>query len=315
MSNRANRLHAPMIVYFDAIRRAGSIREAARRLNVASSAVNRQLLKLEAELGTPLFERLPNGLKLTHAGGAFAHHAINVLQDAERIRSELDRMRGLSTGHVELGVVEALSADLLPAVLEHIRETHPKVTVSISTMGSAAIARALVNGDIDLGVAFSLEKSADLQQLSFSRFFLGAVMCPEHALAKTKTMSMSKCLSHTLILPRADLSIRQTLMRAAGQLPVGLIEADSVQLIKELTLRGLGISFQTRVGIERELDQGTLVHIPLLRPMPLRSDLGVYVRAARNPPIAVLTLAQLLSEEIGKRSAAEPVDDLVADLL
>ncbi|WP_257211646.1 LysR family transcriptional regulator, partial [Sphingobium sp. IP1] len=46
-----------MVVYFDAIRRAGSIREAARRLNVASSAVNRQLLKLEAELGTPLFER------------------------------------------------------------------------------------------------------------------------------------------------------------------------------------------------------------------------------------------------------------------
>ncbi|PHP17682.1 LysR family transcriptional regulator, partial [Sphingobium sp. IP1] len=57
MSNRAHRFHAPMVVYFDAIRRAGSIREAARRLNVASSAVNRQLLKLEAELGTPLFER------------------------------------------------------------------------------------------------------------------------------------------------------------------------------------------------------------------------------------------------------------------
>ena len=47
MSNRAHRFHAPMIVYFDAIRRAGSVREAARRLNVASSAVNRQLLKLE----------------------------------------------------------------------------------------------------------------------------------------------------------------------------------------------------------------------------------------------------------------------------
>lgn len=76
MTARAHRLHAPMIVYFDAIRRAGSVREAARRLNVASSAVNRQLLKLEAELGTPLFERLPAGLKLTHAGAAFARHAL-----------------------------------------------------------------------------------------------------------------------------------------------------------------------------------------------------------------------------------------------
>jgi DNA-binding transcriptional LysR family regulator len=78
-----------MIVYFDAIRRAGSVREAARRLNIASSAVNRQLLKLEAELGTPLFERLPTGLKLTHAGTVFARHVMSVLQDAERFRSEL----------------------------------------------------------------------------------------------------------------------------------------------------------------------------------------------------------------------------------
>src|SRR6202007_3458377 len=86
---RALRIHAPMVVYFDAIRRAGSVREAARRLNVASSAVNRQLLKLEAELGTPLFERLPGGLKLTHAGATFARHAIEVLQDAERVRADL----------------------------------------------------------------------------------------------------------------------------------------------------------------------------------------------------------------------------------
>ena len=109
MSNRARRFHAPMIVYFDAIRRAGSVREAARRLNVASSAVNRQLLKLEEELGTPLFDRLPGGLKLTHAGATFARHAIEVLQDAERVRSELEAMQGLRSGHVEIAAVEALT--------------------------------------------------------------------------------------------------------------------------------------------------------------------------------------------------------------
>src|ERR1700740_1479975 len=125
MQTRAHRLHAPMIVYFDAIRKAGSIREAARRLNVASSAVNRQLLKLEAELGTPLFERLPAGLRLTHAGAPFARHAIEVLQDAERVRSELDSMRGLKTGHVEIVAVEALISELLPNVLSRVREIYP----------------------------------------------------------------------------------------------------------------------------------------------------------------------------------------------
>ena len=68
MKHRKLRIHAPAILYFDKVRRCGSFREAARSLNVASSAVNRQILKLEEELGTPLFERLPSGLRLTAAG-------------------------------------------------------------------------------------------------------------------------------------------------------------------------------------------------------------------------------------------------------
>jgi DNA-binding transcriptional LysR family regulator len=48
-------IHARSLAYFDMIRRCGSIREAARRLHLASSAVNRQLLQLEEEFGTPLF--------------------------------------------------------------------------------------------------------------------------------------------------------------------------------------------------------------------------------------------------------------------
>lgn len=80
-------IHARSLRYFDAIRRCGSIREAARQLHVASSAVKRQLLKLEAEVGTPLFERFASGLALTAAGEVFARHVISVMQDARRFES------------------------------------------------------------------------------------------------------------------------------------------------------------------------------------------------------------------------------------
>ena len=61
-------MHAAVLRYFAAVARAGSIRKASEELHVASSAVSRQMQKLEEELGTPLFERLPNGLRLTQAG-------------------------------------------------------------------------------------------------------------------------------------------------------------------------------------------------------------------------------------------------------
>jgi molybdenum-dependent DNA-binding transcriptional regulator ModE len=98
MKARHLRIHAAALHYFDAIRRAGSIRAAARRLNVASSAVNRQILSLEAEIGAQLFDRLPAGLKLTAAGEILAHHVIIVLRDAERTESELDALHGLRAG-------------------------------------------------------------------------------------------------------------------------------------------------------------------------------------------------------------------------
>src|SRR4051812_35299240 len=64
------RLRPPRVLaYVDAVARCGSIRKAAEALNVASSALNRQILDLEADLGSPLFERLPRGVRVTSAGG------------------------------------------------------------------------------------------------------------------------------------------------------------------------------------------------------------------------------------------------------
>ena len=91
------RIHAPALQYFDVVRRAGSIREGARRLNVASSAVNRQILKLEDEIGAALFERLPSGLRLTLAGEVLAQHVTIVLRDLSARHRRSTRSRDYSS--------------------------------------------------------------------------------------------------------------------------------------------------------------------------------------------------------------------------
>jgi len=298
MQQRGHRLHSAMIVYFDAIRRAGSIRAAARQLNVASSAVNRQLLKLEEELGVQLFDRLQTGLKLTHAGSAFARHAIAVLQDAERLRSELEAMRGLRSGHVEIAAIESLVPDLLPRVIAQARTLYPKITVGVSVLGSSAIPELLTAGDADLGLAFDLARHRELDQIATFRLPLGAVMTPDHPLASREALSLSACMAYPLILPKADLSIRPVLERTVSELPQGVIETNSVDLARRITLQSHGISFQTRIGIEEDLAAGRLCFVPIASPRPLSSDLGVYVRHTRNLPVAAHALAGLFSEAL-----------------
>ncbi|AYC31516.1 LysR family transcriptional regulator [Pseudomonas cavernae] len=309
--SRKLRIHSPAIHYFDMVRRCNSIREAARRLNVASSAVNRQILKLEDELGTPLFERLPGGLRLTAAGELFASHVTVVLQDAERLRSELDAMQGLRTGHVEIATVEGVTADLLPCVLKSMRERYPQVTFGVTLLGSQSIPDAVLDGGADLGLAFALPRSAELQQLSVGHFRLGAIVAPGHPLATRHEASLASCAEHGLILAKSELSIHHLLaplLRRLRQPARPILESSSLELACQLAKRGLGVAFQTRIGIEADLANGELKHIPLSESGGVFSDLGLYVRNGRHLPVAVDAFARQLDEEIRLRERQERED-------
>jgi len=302
------RIHSAAILYFDAVRRAGSIREAARRLNVASSAVNRQILKLEAEIGAPLFDRLPGGIKLTAAGEALARHAIVVLQDLERARSDIEGLKGAHTGHISVAAVASLCTTILPNTIDKLRRRAPQVTVSIVTEGSFAIPALVVSGNADIGVAFALTRSRELRQVVNGQFSLGAIMKSNHPLANRSTIDLKACLEYPLILSTPELSINHLLAPAFARLshpPIPIVTADSIELMRGLAERGTGIAFQTTIGLERELSERRLVHVPLKIDGPVLADLGVYVRTERSFPATLDLFVQLLGDEIRAQQDSE----------
>lgn len=299
---RGLRIHAPAIPYFDAVRRAGSIREAARRLNVASSAVNRQVLKLEDELGSKLFERLPGGLRLTAAGEVLARHVTTVLRDAERARGELDALQGLRTGHVELVTLEGLCHRVVPEALAALEAGQPRVTVSTGILGSAEIPAAILSGDAHLGLAFEVRRHPGLRQLAVARLGLGAVVPPDSPLARRASIGLPDCEGSPLILPRGNFANRAQVEALLHGRAAGVrYEAGSVELMKRMVLGGLGIAFMTRAGLEAELEAGRLAHVPLRQGRTsLHSELGLYARADTALPAAASALAQHLAEAVAR---------------
>ena len=302
-------IHARSLKYFDTIRRCGSIREAARRLHVASSAVNRQLLQLEEEIGSPLFERMPGGLKLTPAGEVFSRHVISVLQDEHRMENELEALKGIRRGELKIISVEGLNADLLPAVLERMMTRYPTIKITVRSAGSAQTARAVTDGDADVAIGFSLERSEALRQCAVGRFSLGAIVRPDHPLAQLPQVSFAECARYPLILAGPELSIHAAMkpLIAHVKRPMTvLLESASIELAKTLAMRGIGVAFQTRVGIEREMADGHLVHVPLKAQARLLTELGVYVRAGRTLPPVLDAFIRIMAEELEQREAQEP---------
>lgn len=301
-------LHARLLRYFDTIRRCGSIREAARRMHVASSALNRQLLKLEEDIGWPLFERLPGGLRLTPAGEVVSRHIITVLQDEQRMLAELEALEGVRRGAVSVMVAEGLTAGLLQDVLERMYARHPNISIAVGSAGSAQTARAVIEGDADLAIAFSLPRDPALQQFAVGKFALGAIVRPDHPLAAQPHVSFADCARHPLILATPALSLHAALEPAikAWRKPLKvLLETGSIQLMKGMAARGVGVAFHTRIGIEGDIREGKLVHLPLRSPARLVSELGAYVRAGRALPPALDALIRIVADEIARREADE----------
>src|ERR1700741_3142307 len=101
--------------YVDEVARAGSIRKAAEQLHVTASAVNRRVMELEEELGAPLFERRPRGVRLTAAGELFVRYAREQATDLERVKSQIEDLKGLRRGTVRIACSQPLAHEFLPA--------------------------------------------------------------------------------------------------------------------------------------------------------------------------------------------------------
>jgi DNA-binding transcriptional LysR family regulator len=300
------RLHTRSFRNFDTIRRCGSIREAARRLHISSSALNRQLLQWEQDIGSPLFERLPQGLRLTPVGEIVAAHVIHVLHDAERMEGELAALQGLQRGSLDVVSVAALTPALLPQVLLTMAQRHPSIEIRVRVATSEEAAALVAAGDADVGLAFLPRKRPALRQLAVGAFALGAVVPADHALTRLGAVGFADCTRHPLVLPSAELSFHADLapLLAASKRRLDVrLETASLDLMKGLAARGLGVAFLNRFGIERELTQGELVHLPL-RPR-ITSHLGVYVRVERALPPALDAFVRVAAQEIERRQAEE----------
>lgn len=296
------KIHAKALVHFDTIRRCGSIRQAARQLHLSSSALNRQLLELESQIGAPLFERLSSGLRLTPSGEVLARHVIHVLQDAQRMSVELEALEGLHSGHVDLITVEALTHAFVPDILQTMARHYPKVSTTVRIAGSRKAAEEVSGGAADVAISFLYQRDSALRQLAVAPFAIGAVVPPDHPLANRESVTFNQCAQHPLVLPSPEISIYEALepLLRACRAPLQVImQTSSFELMKQMAKQGHGVAFVNRLGIEDELKQGTLVHLPVSKAMP--SLLGIYVRAGRSLPPAIDRFCQLAAAQLQLR--------------
>lgn len=279
--------------YFDTVARLGSIRKAAENLAVSPSAIDRQLLHAEDELGVRLFERLPRGLRLTASGEILIDALRRWQHDFQRVKFEIEGLRGLRRGEVRLAVTEGAAMEFVPATLASFVRDHPNISHRVVVAGSDAVSSLVLEGKVDVGLAFNPRPVPALRVERAVKFRIGAVLPPGHPLAASKSVRLADCAQLPIVLPEETISLRQVIDAAIAKSKLGLravVTADSIALMKSMIAEGCGVGLLTSLDAAPEIRAGKLVYVPLADRIIAPSSLSLIVAAERQLAIASVLL-------------------------
>jgi DNA-binding transcriptional LysR family regulator len=298
--------HAAILL--DEVARYGSIRRAAARMNVSASAVNRQILNLEAELGVALFERLPKGMRPTAAGEAILVEVRQWRRAQSRVRTHLQELKGLRRGHVAVGMMECFGRDLGPRVFRDIRQRHPRITLQALVGGTDFIADQLSAGHLDVAIAFSMPMRPGIKTIFSISVPVAVAVAPGHPLAKRKWTSLGDCVGYPIVMPDSSLAFRDLIENAltqSGDSLLASVTANSIEFIKGSLQDQHHISLLTWLDVHGEVANKTLRFVPLRPAEMLYQKLFISVPArAKNSSLTMLVAGFFQAEiEQAVRSA------------
>ena len=296
-------MHAAVLRYFEAVAEEGSIRRASERLHISPSAVDRQILKLEDYLGTPLFERRPNGMRLTEAGQLVLNHARTTLHDFARLRGDIDDLRGIVSGEVTIATLDSLTVHFLPEAVARFVAAHPAVQIRVVALDPVEAMHSVAQGNADLGLTFSPARRRGISLLADVPSPMCAIMPPDHELAARKSVTLDECGDCRLMYQDHSASMQPFFgneMEAfkSAHKPVAI--SNTLAVLKRLLLRGVGIAFYTRLGFAEELAGGRLVAVPLEGERLSTLRLCLIAPSDRLPTVAAGAMAKHLRQALAQ---------------
>ncbi|MFD7922166.1 LysR family transcriptional regulator [Streptomyces sp. NPDC059740] len=290
------------LAYVVAVAETGSFTRAAHRCFVVQSALSHQVARLEAELGTRLFERTSRRVRVTAAGEAFLGPAREALAAVERARSEVDACAGEVRGALSIGTIAPLAAVDLPDLLATYRDRYPAVRVTLRTRLVRDLLQQVRERVCDLAFvdAGPERLPGGLSGRVLAHEELVAIVPLRHPAAGDGRLTPARLAAEDMVDMPPGSGIRRhndTVFAAAGVTRTVAFEADTTALLGQLVGRGLG------VGV---VSAATAARMPKVRAVPLagappRVVQAVWASSGASP--AARAFLRLLEEATADRPA------------
>ncbi|HEV7656241.1 MAG TPA: LysR family transcriptional regulator [Mycobacteriales bacterium] len=245
------------LTIFCVVAAEGSLTAAATRLHFTQSAVSQQMAILEREVGTPLLERLPRGVRLTSAGAVLAERAGAVLGELSAIERELRRL-GDRPEPVTLGTFSTAGAHLIPLVVSAYRERHDDTRLVVVPSQPDDVAVQLTEGSVDVALLWDYDFAPRSMPRLHREHLLDDplyVLLPTgHPLAGPETMPLRLAdLAHEAWIARAHKAPYDQALECMGRLagfePDVAFRTPDYESVQGLVAAGIGVGLVPRLSL------------------------------------------------------------------
>ena len=288
MQINLNRLRTFLLVA-----REKSCTKAAELICITQPAVTMQIKTLEQSLGVTLFRKGSKALELTDAGEVLLNYATRIFAVVEEMEHVLEGYADLSRGTLTIGTTRSFARHLMPGLLALFQERCPKVKVILKEGSSQEIAEGLEKFKYDLGVIGRIPERSRLKVIPYTKEEFCLVLSPTHRLAGRKQVSLQELQTEPIIIRESGSGSRYAVLSLLEEhkvKPSVLIEAGSVEFIKEYIIKQKGISFLYKPEIQLEVKMGLLKSVPIKEgPIFVQTDI-VYSRDVDHSPAAKVLL-------------------------
>ena len=258
--------------YFVAVADEGSFSRAAAKVRVAQPSLSQQIRKLEAEVGQPLFDRLPRSVVLTEAGHCFIDYARQILASIGDARRCVDEFKGEVAGKVAVGAIPTIAPYVLPELVVTFQKHYPDVTLEIVEDVTDSITRRIEAGELDVALASTCRPSPTLRRESVGSEPLLLLVPKGHPLGKKALVEFDDLKSQRFLLLHEMHCLSQQvnhLLESRRLRPEVALAGSQLSTIANMVAASIGISIVPQMMVKHHGTPGC-ISLPFAPPVPER---------------------------------------------
>lgn len=272
---------------FYTVANTGNISKAAKELYISQPAISKSIQKLEESVGCKLFSRSSRGVVLTDEGKLLYEHVSEAFETLTMGEEKLKRSIELGVGHLKIGVSSTLCKYLLLPYLKEFIRQNPHISISISCQSTNDTLKLLEDNKIDIGL---IGKPENLKNIHFD--FLEEIedifVAAKDYLRNLKARGIQKdhiLQSSTLMLLDKNNMTRQYIDDYLQENQIIIkdsIDISDMDLLIDFARIGVGVACVIKNFVREDLENGTLVEIPLGFPIHKR-EVGFAYKTTIKP--------------------------------